>query len=598
MSSTEQTFSVSRVWSILRRRAIPAGIAFGVVALSAIVAAIAWPPSYSSTGTILIEQQELPSDLVRSTISTYASQRVQIITQRVMTTENLLGIIDRYKLYADLRRRKPREEVIAEMRKAVHLQMISADVIDPRSGSPIKATIAFSLTYTNRSPEVAAQVANELVSLYLQQNIEQRQKSAQDAVTFLGGERARLSKEIDALQGRLATFKAQHANELPELSQLNLTNLNRYEDEVRETDARIQSNAQQLLYIDSQLALINPTAQIYSSTGERVQSPQDLLKQFRSEYARATALYAPDHPDVVRLKREIAGLEAGLAVSPSDASKLAQDTLNDHQRQLQDALTQLAAAKEHYAPDHPDVVRLQKLVDSLQQQATAVPDAATASVAASTPDPGADNPPYVQLRTQRETLVSERASLQDTRASLSKKRDEFEAHLARTPAVEREYTELLRDISTAQGQFADIGRKQMEADVSNNLETERKGERFNLIEPPLAAEEPTSPNRPLILIFGLLAALACLGGTVATLEALDSTVRGRADLLQLISVPPLAIIPVMLTHADHVLLRRRRRYAAYGAAGGAVLAVLAVHWFFRPLDVVWAVALRHLGVSG
>ena len=117
MATAEQSFDLSQVWSAVRRRALPALITFIAVAAGAVITAVVWPPTYSSTGTILIEQQELPSDLVRSTVSTYASQRVQVIAQRVMTTETLMGIIQRYNLYPDLRKREPREEVIAAMRK-------------------------------------------------------------------------------------------------------------------------------------------------------------------------------------------------------------------------------------------------------------------------------------------------------------------------------------------------------------------------------------------------------------------------------------------------------------------------------------------------
>ena len=72
--------------------------------------ALAWPPTYRSTGTILIEQQEIPTDLVRSTVTSYADERVQIISQRVMTTQNLLEIIRRYELYQGLQKRESREK--------------------------------------------------------------------------------------------------------------------------------------------------------------------------------------------------------------------------------------------------------------------------------------------------------------------------------------------------------------------------------------------------------------------------------------------------------------------------------------------------------
>jgi len=614
VATAEQSFNLSQFWAAARRHALAVLITFGAVTVGTIATAFLWPPTYSSTGTILIEQQELPADLVRSTVSTYASQRVQVIAQRVMTTENLMGIIERYNLYPDLRKREPREEVVAKMRKATSLEMISADVIDPRNGQPTKATIAFSLTYSNRSPQLAAQVANELVSLYLQQNIETREKTAQDAVTFLQSESVRLSHDIDTQQAKIAAFKRKNANDLPELTQLNLTDLNQTQNEILETDTQIQSYEQQLIFLDSQLAQINPTAQVYDSTGQRVQSPEDLLKSLRSQYARDSALYAPDFPDVVREKREIAALEKSVRGEKPG------NLVNDYRRELEDAQTRLDDAKHRYAPDHPDVIRLQKLVDSLQQQVRtaekiAVSGAAAArgggvagSAAAASaravpnpsifdPDAEADNPSYVQLRTQREAAANEKKALEDKKATLQARYDDYERRLALTPAVERAYSEMLRDLSSDQSQYAEIRGKLMEADIADNLETERKGERFTLIEPPLVPEEPASPNRPLILAFGFLAAFGMALGMVSLLESIDGSVRGRLDLQQLLTVPPLATIPLMLTSVDHANRRRRRRYALAGAAGSLALALLAVHLLYRPLDVLWAIALRQLGVE-
>src|SRR6202012_2408507 len=124
------------------------------------------PPHYRSAATILIEQQEMPQDLVRSTVTSYADQRVQVISKRVMTTETLLNIIRRYDLYPKERARETREALLNRMRKDIGMRMISADVIDPRSGHPTSATIAFEVSYSSRSAEMAAKVANELTTLY------------------------------------------------------------------------------------------------------------------------------------------------------------------------------------------------------------------------------------------------------------------------------------------------------------------------------------------------------------------------------------------------------------------------------------------------
>ncbi|HEY2201987.1 MAG TPA: hypothetical protein VGH56_08865 [Solirubrobacteraceae bacterium] len=599
MSELEEQHGSPSPWLVIRRRRRPLLLVIGGVLLLTALVALFWPPRYSATGTILIEQQELPTELVRSMVSSYASQRVQVISQRVMTTENLMTIVQRYGLYADLRRRSPREEVIKEMRKDTRLEMISADVIDPRDGHPNKATIAFSISYNSPSADLASKVANELVSLYLQQNIETRQQSSRDAATFLTSESARLDKEIRGLRAKIADFKEKHEEELPELTQFNEQKATRTEEEIRDTDSQLRSLNQQVTYLEAQLALINPTAQIYTSTGERVQSPADRLKFVRSEYARALALYSPEHPDVKRLKREMEGLEAAAATDANTA----RDEANDDRRQLEDAQTKLASARHRYAPGHPDVVRLERLVASLEARVSAEP-APEPAVSASPDSPGekppsstADNPAYIQIQAQREAAVSQIIALHKKRNELEGALTGLEGHLARTPVVERDYDAMLRDLDSTQIEYRQVRQKQNDAETAENLETERKGERFTLIEPPFTPEKPASPNRPLILIFGVMFALAAGFGTAALLESTDATVRGPEDLRVLLTSPPLATIPHILTAIDRARMRRWRRNALLGGVASVIAALVLVHVLYRPLDVLWVVALRRMGIE-
>src|SRR5262245_13632603 len=184
----------------LRRRAFVATVAFVFVLGVGAVVALAWPPVYRSMATILIEQQEIPQDLVRSTITSFADQRIQLITQRVMTTARLLEIIRDHGLYAADFDRVPREVIIDRMREAIQMDTISANGVDPRSGQPTMATIAFTVGFDSRSPELAARVANELTSLYLQENSETRRQQAAEASVFLSDEARRLSQEIASLE--------------------------------------------------------------------------------------------------------------------------------------------------------------------------------------------------------------------------------------------------------------------------------------------------------------------------------------------------------------------------------------------------------------
>jgi succinoglycan biosynthesis transport protein ExoP len=563
-------------WAALRRRRRPAVLVSLLTLMLALGTALFWPPTYRSTGTILIEQQELPSDLVRPTISSYADERIQVISQRVMTTDNLLRMIDHYDLYPWLRKYEPREVLLERMRDDISFRMISADVIDPRQGRPTLANIAFAVSFSSHSADTSARVANELVSLYLDENVRSRKQKTTDAESFLDDEANRLDKHIAQLEAELAVFKGKHLNTLPDQSLLNHETLTRTNDELRDIDTQMRSLDQQSTYLDAQLAQLSPSSQVYTSTGERVLSPADRLKFLRTEFARVNGIYAANHPDVVRMKAEIASLEK--MVGQVDVS-------NDLQRQLEDASAQLAQLQQRYSPDHPDVIRLQKQVDTLKGLAgtTHAPDAKIEKP---------DTPAYIQVKAQREAVDAQRDSLLAKHAAVQERIDDLERRLAAAPAVQRDFNSLARELDNEQLKYSEVRQKQMEAKLSQNLESEQKGERFTLIDPPLVPEKPSSPDRPLLIFLGLVLALAAGSGTVATLERRDGSVRSRQELESLLDVAPLAILPFMLTAADRARQRRERRLALVGTAGAFVLALALTHVLYRPLDVLWIEALR------
>jgi uncharacterized protein involved in exopolysaccharide biosynthesis len=579
MTALPTTQTLADRWATVVRRAKPALAVGAAVLVIGVAATLLWPPTYRSTGTILIEQQELPADLVQSTITSFADQRIQVISERVMTTDNLLRIIQSYDLYPALRQSEPREVLLAQMRKDIHFAMISADVMDPRQGRATKANIAFSVSYDSRSPETAARVANELVSLYLDENVRSRRQLSADAANFLDEEANKLDQNIATISASIAKFKDQHINTLPDQAVINRETLVRSDDELRDIDTQLRSLQQQATYLDGQLAQLSPSSQVYTSTGERVLSPSDRLKFLRTEYARLSGIYSPDHPDVQRIQREIDGLEKQAG---------AVDTSNDLQRQLQDAQTQLAQASEHYAPDHPDVLRLRRQIAGLQQAIK------TAPVVGPAPDLHPDNPAYISVKAQRDANAAELASLQQKRVAVQEKITDLETRLAQAPAVERDYDNLQRDLENEQIKYREIRQKQMEAKLSENLEDQQKGERFTLIEPPVAPQQAASPNRPLMIGLSVMLALAAALGTVWLLELQDGSVRNPRDLQALLQVAPLAIVPHMDTLAEIAQRQRVRRLTMAGAAGALAVALILTHLFYRPLDVLWDVALRRL----
>ena len=572
-----------RVRSLWRRRRLILWVG-GVAAVLTLMLAFLLPPTYKATATILIEQQEIPQELVRSTITSYADQRVQILSQRVMTTQNMLGVIDRYGLYPDLRRRAPRETLLSKIREDVALNMIGADVIDPRSGRPTRANIAFTVSYTSRSPEMAFKVANELTSLYLNENVESRTKQAQQAAGFLGEESNRLSGEIALLENQLAEFKSKYADQLPELKQFNIASAERTGMDERDAMNRLATLDQQRTLLEAQLAQISPVSPVFSESGARVLNAEDRLRALRGALASLTSRYGPNHPDVLATRREVQGLEKQVN---ADSER------NDLFRQLDDAQSQLASAKQRYSVDHPDVKRLERLVTGIQQSLKDAPKVGSGSVpVANKPD----NPVYIQLKGQIDALATERDSMKRQVAGLRGRLTDFERRLTLSPEVERQYAALARDYENARVKYQEVRAKQMEAQVSQNLEAERKGERFTLIDPALPPERPVSPNRPLILILGLVLSLVAAAAAALMANAMDSSVRSAGDLRRLLGVDPLVVLPSLVTAEVLAARGERLRKVLISVAVAVPVFLLLVNFLFMPLDVLLIVLARRFGM--
>jgi polysaccharide biosynthesis transport protein len=563
---------------------------FAIAMVLTIVLALVLPPKFRSAATILIEQQEMPQDFVRSTVTSYADERVQMISKRVMTTETLLNIIKRYDLYPKQRANDTREALLERMRKDISLKMISADVIDPRSGHPTSATIAFEVSYTSVNPELAAKVANELTTAYLNENLNNRTQLARDATTFLESEGDRLNHHIGELEAELAKFKDKHAQQLPELTQLNMQLLDHNNEELRALDSRKSSLEQQKVYLEAQLVQLKPNSVVFSDTGERIVSSADRLKQARSQLDSARAMYSPDHPDVIRLERQVAGLEK--QVGPDQAAPTAAEA-NDLERRLTAAKATLADAEGRYGPEHPDRIRAQREVAALQAQVDAAP--AQAAAASKLAPKEADNPAYVQIQAQLSATVNDLAAVQQQADKLRARSQDLQNNLNLGPQVEQQYRELTRDYENTRLKYMEIRSKQAEARTAQNLESDRKGERFTLIEPPLPPEQPVSPNRKLIFLAGMVLSFGLVGGVLWLLETIDTSVRGRLDLLKLTGVPPLALVPYIGTDSERASARRRRRLTFAGAFVSVCAVVVLTHFFYEPLDVLWFSLSRRMG---
>lgn len=575
----EQTKDLRDYLGAFRRRRNSILVTSAVILAVSVLAALLWPPTYRSTATILIEEQEVPPDLVRSTITSYAAQRIQQINARVMTRANLMQIIEKYDLYKSKRRRETTEEITERMRGDIKLDTLSADVIDPRSGRPTPATIAFTLAFEGEAPEVTQKVANELTTLYLNENLRNRTEKASETFSFLSAEAAKLSQYIAELETQLASFKEKNVDRLPELTQLNMQLIERTERELLDIENQLRSLDDRKFYLEGQLAQINPMTQMMGEGGERILDPVTRLKMQRSEYASATSKYSPDHPDVARLRREIEGLEKQTG---------SVDSSTEQAKELAKLRTELAGAKEKYSAEHPDVIRLTKAVASMEEILKQRPATPENAIAKEKPE----NPAYITLQAQAESVKSQMQAIVGQRDSLKKKLTEYEKRVQQTPEVERRYLTLKRDYENSVRRYQEIKAKQMEAEVGQELEKERKGERFSLIDPPQLPEQPVKPHRPAIIILGFLLSMGGGLGFAAVAESMDSSVRGVRSATELFNAPPLSVIPYLRNREDMARDEKARKIIIAAIAGSFVLVILLAHFLWIPLDVLWFRGLR------
>jgi len=581
----------SQYLDALRRRWSQGLLVFMLILFFASGLAVWLPAVYESEAIILIEQQEIPSEYVRSTVTSYADQRIQVISQRVMTTQNLGQIIEKYGLYEDDLERKPREVVLEEMRKDIQLDTISADVVDPRSGRPTEATIAFSLAYENQSASLAQKVTNELVTLFLNENLRSRTEMAQETSIFLDDEADKLGDQVADLETRLARFKEENVNSLPELMGRNFTVRDRTELELSGIDERIDSLRERAILIEAQLAQIPPLDVSYGEDGRRILSPRDRLKSLKTELIAARSRYGSSHPDVRSLEREVSALE--------------DETGNDNGIDSTDLQTKYEASKSaleklesQYGEGHPEVVAARKIVKTLKEELESTTNGASAAHTAANINQSAQptNPAFLQVQAQLQSTRSEISSALERKADLEKKLEDYDKRLVESAKVEKEYRQITRQYETALAKLQEINAKRLEADVSESLEREQKGERFTLIEPPLLPERPSKPNRFAIFLIGFVLSLGGSAGAVSLLEAMDNKVRGRRGVIAVTGISPIGIIPKVDARAKR--RRWRKRLVTWFAISAAALSIvlITVNAAIVPLDVLWFKAARILGL--
>lgn len=570
---------------IARRRAVLMVATAAVVGAVAAGLAVSLPSIYRSSATVLVQEQEIPPDLVRSTITSFADERIQVISQQVMTRAVLLELAEKYDLFPASRAQGRTEDVLDRMRRDIRLTTVNSDVSDRSSGRRVNATIAFRISFDAPKPEQAQAVVNDLVSLYLNENAKARQRSVAETTAFLSEEAERLERQIQATEAKLAEFKRRNAGRLPESTAVNMQLAERTESELLRIDRDMSMLQDRRLYVESQLSLVKPHLPPAVAAAEgtaRALSPEDRLRSLEAEFAGVSAKYGPEHPDVRRLRREIAALRAETGV-PAAGTGAAE------RRKALEA--ELATLREKYSEDHPDVQRVRRSIAGLKP-ADAAETPGDAARARPSTAAAPDNPAYLSLVNQLESTKRELAQLAQLKDDLRSKQRTYDSRLLQIPEIEREYRDLTRDYENAQTRYREVRSKQMQAEVAQELERDRKGQRFTLGEPANLPESPVSPNRPRIALIGVLASLGGGIGLGWLRDLLDPSIKGPRELARIARFPLLTAIPYIETREEKVRARRRTLAMAVAAGCLAVLFVAFVHFFLRPLPDIWDGVLR------
>jgi succinoglycan biosynthesis transport protein ExoP len=555
------------------------------IMMIAILVALLLPPIYESKSTILIEEQQIPQDFVRSTVTGFADQRIQSLNQQILSRTKLLEIIKQFHLYADQSNRKTQEEIVDNMRDDINIDLISAEVADKkgrrpgRPGSEQGVTIAFAISYRGKNPDTVQKVAGTLASLYLEENLKIRERQAKTTTKFLETELKEIEAQIDTLGKKISNFKTEHVGVLPELQQFNQAQADRLEKEIDQTKVQIQAAEDRKIYLQGQLATVKPDTPLISSTGERVLDPESRLRELEVKLCDLQSKFSANYPDVIKVKREMAELRK-LAGSTGSSPSL-------KRQKLTNLRAELAEKQTHYSDQHPEVIKLKKEIAEVEK----IPEARQSAKPVTQPE----NPAYVNLLTNIESANSDIQSLNRQKTDLEDKLKMYRQRLEETPKIEQEYLALTRDYQNASAKHQEIMNKIMEARIAEGMEESQKAEKFTLIDPANYPEKPVAPKRGLIALAGLILGLGAGLGMVALKENLDHTVKSAEELAWLTGQPVLGRIARIVTPED-IARKKRRQRLIWSITGLSILGGIVIfHFAVMDLWILYARLGRFVG---
>jgi len=265
------------------------------------------------------------------------------------------------------------------------------------------------------------------------------------------------------------------------------------------------------------------------------------LEAWRHQQALAIdeASHGPDHPDVAKIRRQIDALRSEVNRASKETAQL--------KSQIIDMRANLETAEKTYGPEHPDVVSMRNQLKKLEDQlTTAKPDALNSDDIVV---PDADNPTYLEFAAQLHAAQEQRKTLLSQRKDLQAQLEKYQKALIENPEAQKEMAALSRDYENAQVRYRELKEKKMAADMGEQIQKDRTGERLTLIDHPAL---PIGTHPPRIVFFIAGALLSLMGGlaAVALAQIVSQSVVGVRHLESLVGMAPLVAVPHVYTQEE------------------------------------------------
>jgi len=464
--------------AIVKRRRWQILLPVVIIPLLALGATFVIPPRFLSQTLVLIQQQKVPDDFVKPVLTEDLNARLASMREQILSRTRLQPIIERLGLYS----KEPTIELrLDAMRKAISVKPIQSQMTIT-NGLP-----GFFISFSTDNARTAQQVCGEITSMFLSENLRAREQSAQGTTDFLKGQLEDAKRSLDEQDARLAEFQRKYIGELPgqESSNVNmLTSLNTQLDAATQNLSRMQ---QDKTYLEAMITAQQSNAAEMDKGGASPQVIEGELHKMEVQAAELEARYTPDHPDVVKMHRQIEAQKKKLATTASPQSEEPKKAVRFNQPELQKLQAQLSSLDEGILARKRDQARIQQQMNA------------------------------------------------------------YQARIQSSPAVQEQYKQITRDYQSALQFYNELLTKRNRSEMAMDLERRQQGEQFLVIDPPNLPEAPVFPNRLQFGIGGLAAGLALgllLGGYF---EYRDQGLRNERDVLALTGLATLVSIPWMVS---------------------------------------------------